>query len=82
MCAAASRCFPPRSIARLADAVELLGRARRRAILLFSSPIFLFVFLPVLLGLYALAGPRYRNLVLLTASLLFYAWGEAPMSWS
>ena len=44
--------------------------------LLFSSPLFLFVFLPILLGLYALAGPRYRNLVLLTASLLFYVWGE------
>ena len=44
--------------------------------MLFSSPLFLFVFLPILLGLYALARPAYRNLVLLTASLLFYAWGE------
>ncbi len=44
--------------------------------MLFSSPLFLFVFLPVLLGLYALARPRYRNLVLLTASILFYVWGE------
>ena len=44
--------------------------------MLFSSPLFLFVFLPVLLGLYALAGRRYRNLVLLSASLLFYVWGE------
>ena len=44
--------------------------------MLFSSPLFLFVFLPILLGLYALAPPKYRNLVLLTASLLFYAWGE------
>ncbi len=44
--------------------------------MLFSSPIFLYVFLPVLLGLYALAPPKYRNLVLLIASLLFYAWGE------
>jgi alginate O-acetyltransferase complex protein AlgI len=43
---------------------------------LFSSPVFLYVFLPILLGLYALAPPRCRNLVLLTASLLFYAWGE------
>ena len=50
--------------------------ASRRAILLFSSPLFLFVFLPILLGLYTLARPRYRNLVLLTASLLFYVWGE------
>jgi alginate O-acetyltransferase complex protein AlgI len=44
--------------------------------LLFSSPLFLFVFLPVLLGVYTLARPRYRNLVLLLASLLFYVWGE------
>ena len=44
--------------------------------MLFSSPLFLFVFLPVLLGLYAVAGPRNRNLVLLAASLLFYIWGE------
>ena len=44
--------------------------------MLFSSPLFLYVFLPVLLGLYVLAGPRSRNLVLLVASLLFYVWGE------
>ena len=44
--------------------------------MLFSSPLFLFVFLPILLGLYAVAGPRNRNLVLLAASLLFYVWGE------
>jgi len=44
--------------------------------LLFSSPLFLFVLLPILLGLYALARPSYRNLVLLAASLLFYVWGE------
>jgi alginate O-acetyltransferase complex protein AlgI len=50
--------------------------ASRRATLLFSSPLFLFVFLPVLLALYALARPSYRNLVLLVASLLFYVWGE------
>lgn len=44
--------------------------------MLFSSSLFLFGFLPILLGLYALARPRYRNLVLLTASILFYVWGE------
>jgi alginate O-acetyltransferase complex protein AlgI len=44
--------------------------------LLFSSPLFLFVFLPILLGLYSIAPARYRNLVLLIASLLFYVWGE------
>ena len=30
----------------------------------------------ILLALYALARPSYRNLVLLVASLLFYVWGE------
>ena len=42
----------------------------------FNSLSFL-MFLPVLLLLYFLAGSiRHRNAVLLTASLLFYAWGE------
>ena len=45
--------------------------------MVFSSMTFLLLFLPVLLLAYFLAGsiPR-RNAVLLTASLLFYAWGE------
>jgi alginate O-acetyltransferase complex protein AlgI len=43
---------------------------------LFSSPLFLFVFLPILLGMHALVGPRFRNLLLLVASLFFYVWGE------
>lgn len=46
--------------------------------MLFSSPVFLFLFLPVLLALYTLC-PRFgKNLLLLAASLFFYAWGE-PM---
>ena len=44
--------------------------------MVFSSPIFLFLFLPLVLGLYLMAGPRLRNSVLLAASLIFYAWGE------
>lgn len=45
--------------------------------MLFSSSVFLFVFLPaVLLGYYLLRGQKARNLLLLAASLLFYAWGE------
>src|SRR5438445_13008496 len=44
--------------------------------MVFSSPIFLFVFLPlVLLGL-ALPRLPLRNLWLLLFSILFYAWGE------
>ncbi|MDH4228151.1 MAG: MBOAT family protein [Nitrospirota bacterium] len=44
--------------------------------MVFSSPVFLFLFLPVLLAAY-FGGPRsWRNALLLSASLLFYAWGE------
>ncbi len=44
--------------------------------LLFTEPAFLFLFLPLLLGLYFLGGRWWRNLILLAASLAFYAWGE------
>ncbi|MBR7185339.1 MAG: MBOAT family protein [Clostridia bacterium] len=44
--------------------------------MLFSSITFLYAFLPALLILYFVIPPRGRNLVLLLASLLFYAWGE------
>ncbi len=44
--------------------------------MLFSSVTFLFVFLPVTLAVYYLAAPQMRNLVMLAASLFFYAWGE------
>ncbi|HEV3144793.1 MAG TPA: MBOAT family O-acyltransferase [Gemmataceae bacterium] len=44
--------------------------------MLFNSPIFLFLFLPLVLGVYFLAPASWRNAVLLFASLLFYAWGE------
>lgn len=47
--------------------------------MLFSSLIFLFVFLPVVLGLYYIICRKSmlaKNLVLLFASLFFYAWGE------
>ncbi|HUR28356.1 MAG TPA: MBOAT family O-acyltransferase [Planctomycetota bacterium] len=45
--------------------------------MLFSSAFFLFAFLPVVLALCAVLGPRAKNLVLLVASLIFYAWGES-----
>ncbi|MGZ9587159.1 MBOAT family O-acyltransferase [Paenibacillus marinisediminis] len=47
--------------------------------MLFSSIIFLFVFLPVVLFAYYVLLSRSRkaqNMLLLIASLLFYAWGE------
>ncbi len=43
--------------------------------MVFSSIEFLFLFLPVLLALYALAPRRLENGVLLAASLVFYIWG-------
>lgn len=43
----------------------------------FSSPLFLFLFLPVVLTVYhCLPGIKARNAWLLAVSLLFYAWGE------
>jgi alginate O-acetyltransferase complex protein AlgI len=45
--------------------------------MVFSSEVFLFAFLPLVLGLYFLApGARLKNVVLVLASLAFYAWGE------
>jgi alginate O-acetyltransferase complex protein AlgI len=47
--------------------------------MLFSSTVFLFLFLPVVLALYFGLGRRTWNVVLLVASLVFYAWGEPVM---
>lgn len=44
--------------------------------MLFSGLPFLFYFLPVTLLLYFLVPRWWKNLVLLAASLFFYAWGE------
>ncbi len=44
--------------------------------MVFSSLNFLFVFFPAVLLLYFLSPRKLRNLVLLIASLIFYAWGE------
>ena len=44
--------------------------------MVFSSVVFLFVFLPLVLLLYYIAPKAVRNGILLLASLLFYAWGE------
>jgi len=40
----------------------------------FSSATFLFVFLPLVLALYIVVPKRFRNLLLIAASLGFYAW--------
>ncbi|MCI4679215.1 MBOAT family protein [Rhodoblastus acidophilus] len=44
--------------------------------MVFSSPIFVFLFLPLTGILYFLAPRRARNAILLLASIVFYAWGE------
>ncbi|MDB5763994.1 MAG: putative poly(beta-D-mannuronate) O-acetyltransferase [Herminiimonas sp.] len=44
--------------------------------MLFSSTIFIFLFLPVVLALYFVTPVKGRNLLLVFASLFFYAWGE------
>ena len=44
--------------------------------MVFSSFVFLLVFLPIVLILYYLCPARLRNVILLFASLIFYAWGE------
>jgi len=44
--------------------------------MLFTSSTFLFAFLPLLLAAYHAAPHRFRNSILLVASLLFYAWGQ------
>jgi alginate O-acetyltransferase complex protein AlgI len=46
--------------------------------MVFASPLFLFLFLPATLAAYFALPRRFRNAVLLVASLAFYAWGEAP----
>lgn len=46
-------------------------------IMVFSSAVFLFAFLPVVLILHTVVkNIRFRNLLLIVASLVFYAWGE------
>lgn len=47
--------------------------------MLFSSTIFLFVFLPTVLGIYytlLIKNIKLQNLFLFIASIIFYAWGE------
>ena len=44
--------------------------------MVFSSLVFIFVFLPITILIYYIAPKVLRNLVFLIASLIFYAWGE------
>jgi alginate O-acetyltransferase complex protein AlgI len=49
--------------------------------MVFSSPLFLFGFLPYVLAAYYVTPRRWRNHVLLAVSLLFYVWGEWRYAW-
>ena len=51
--------------------------------MLFTEPIFLFAFLPILLALYFLrrGRGRYANLLLVLASIVFYAKGGGSFTW-
>lgn len=44
--------------------------------MVFTSIVFLFAFLPIILILYYILPGRMKNLVLLVGSLVFYTWGE------
>ena len=44
--------------------------------MVFSSLIFLCIFLPLVIVIYMVCPAKFRNFFLLLASLLFYAWGE------
>ena len=44
--------------------------------MVFSSILFMFIYLPVVLALYYIAPVRWRNPILFVANLVFYGWGE------
>lgn len=44
--------------------------------MVFSSILFLFLYLPLTLGIYYITPRRWRNLALLVLNLIFYGWGE------
>jgi len=44
--------------------------------MIFSSLLFLFIFMPIFLGIYYLVPFKFKNFILLVFSLLFYSWGE------
>lgn len=47
--------------------------------MVFSSNLFLYIFLPLVLLLYTLVPNRGRNLLLFIISLAFYSWGSGPI---
>ena len=59
-----------------------LATAKEFQIMVFSSMVFLTVFLPAVLIISCLLpSTRLKNLFLMAASLLFYAYGETAVKW-
>lgn len=44
--------------------------------MIFSSLLFMYIFLPIVLGIYYFSPKNLRNFILLVISLIFYGWGE------
>ena len=44
--------------------------------MVFSSIVFLYIFLPIMLLIYFIVPSKFKNAVMIAASLLFFAWGE------
>ena len=44
--------------------------------MVFSSVVFLYIFLPIMLLIYFIVPKKYKNLVMIIASFIFFAWGE------
>ena len=44
--------------------------------MVFSSIVFLYIFLPIMLLIYFIVPKKFKNAVMIVASLIFFAWGE------
>lgn len=44
--------------------------------MVFSSIVFLYIFLPIMLIIYFIVPNKFKNAVMIVASLIFFAWGE------
>lgn len=44
--------------------------------MVFSSVVFLYIFLPIMLLIYFIVPKKFKNLVMIIASFVFFAWGE------
>lgn len=47
--------------------------------MVFSSIVFLYIFLPLMLLLYFIVPSKLKNAIMILASLVFFAWGENPL---